>query len=243
MDDDLPPEDADGYLDDQLEDIELEEQDDPDLEAPEHQDGEQGREARQPTRGNARIQRLASERDTYAQEAAAARAEAEASRRQLAELLNGQNRQASAAQEQQRLAQMEPWERAEYIARQTQQQTQGIVARLERSIADQGDKAAFAAICATRPAVAKVSAEVEKLYTDQIRAGGTPPPREVIASYVIGQAVLNGAAKARTTQARAAAANVSRERAAPVTSGSDVRGSNSKSETVARRERLRDLSI
>lgn len=239
--DDLNGGDADEYLDD-TEVLDQEDQDEADLGAPEHQEAPEA-EARQPSRGNARIQRLASERDTYAQEAAAARAEAEASRRELQNLLSGQNRQASEAQEQQRLAQMEPWDRAEYIARQTQQQTQGVVARLERSIADQGDRASFAAICAAKPAVAKVSVEVEKLYSDQIKAGGIPPPREVIAAFVIGQAILDGAGKARSTQARAAAANVARERAAPVTSGSDVRGSNSKSESAARMERLRNQTI
>lgn len=228
--------DFDTDLDDQNEDTDADEG--------QPQRGGQGdEEAQQPSRGSARIQRLANERDTYAQEAATARAEAEASRRELQNLLNGQNRQASDAQEQQRLAQMEPWERAEHIARQTEQRTLGVVARLERSIADQGDKAAFAAMCASKPAVAKVSAEVEKLHSEQIRNGGTPPPRDVIAAFVIGQAVLNGAAKARTTQARTAATNVAREKAAPVNSSSDVRGGATKGETVARRERLQNFSI
>ena len=240
-DDDLPLDGGDDFdaLD---ENLDLDDQDNADLDGAQHQPGEQGEQgAQQPSRGSARIQRLATERDTYAQEAAAARAEAEASRRELQALLSGQQRQSSEAQEQQRLAQMEPWERAEYIARQTEQRTLGVVARLERSIADQGDKAAFASMCATRPAVAKVSAEVEKLHAEQIRNGGTPPPREVIAAYIIGQQVLNGASKARTSQARTAAANVSRERAAPTTTGSDVRGQGGKTSSV--RDRLRDVNI
>ena len=240
MDDDLPLDGGDDFdaIDDNLD---LEDQDNADLQGAEHQPGQQGEQEEQPrSRGSARIQRLASERDTYAQEAAAAREAANAAQRELEALRNGQ-RQSSEAQEQQRLAQMEPWERAEYIARQTEQRTLGVVARLERSIADQGDKAAFAAMCATKPAVAKVSAEVEKLHAEQIRNGGTPPPREVIAAFIIGQQVLNGAGKARASQARTAAANVSRERAAPTTTGSDVRGQGGKASSV--RERLRDVNI
>ena len=239
--DDLPLDGGDDFdaLDDNLD---LEDQDNADPEGAEHQPGEQGEQEEQPrNRGSARIQRLAGERDTYAREAAAAREAANAAQRELEALRNGQQRQSSEAQEQQRLAQMEPWERAEYIARQTEQRTLGVVARLERSIADQGDKAAFASMCATRPAVAKVSAEVEKLHAEQIRNGGTPPPREVIAAYIIGQQVLNGASKARTSQARTAAANVSRERAAPTTTGSDVRGQGGKTSSV--RDRLRDVNI
>jgi len=239
--DDLPLDGGDDFdaLDDNLD---LEDQDNAQPDDLDDQGGQQGEQGEpQRGRGNARIQRLATERDTYAQEAAAARAEAEASRRELQALLSGQQRQSSEAQEQQRLAQMEPWERAEYIARQTEQRTLGVVARLERSIADQGDKAAFASLCATKPAVAKVSAEVEKLHAEQIRNGGTPPPREVIAAYIIGQQVLNGASKARTSQARTAAANVSRERAAPTTPGSDVRGQGGKTSSV--RDRLRDVNI
>lgn len=241
--DDLPLDGGDDFdaIDDTLD---LDDQDNAnpdDLDDQGRPQGEQG--AQQPSRGSARIQRLATERDTYAQEAAAARAEAEASRRELQALLSGQQRQSSEAQEQQRLAQMEPWERAEYIARQTEQRTLGVVARLERSIADQGDRAAFASMCATKPAVAKVSAEVEKLHAEQIRNGGTPPPREVIAAYIIGQQVLAGAGKARATQARTAAGNVARERAAPTTTGSDVRGGGSKSASAALRERLRDATI
>jgi len=241
--DDLPLDGAEDF--DAFEDTpDLDDQDNADLQGAEHQRGEQEeQEAQQPSRGSARIQRLATERDTYAQEAAAARAEAEASRRELQALLSGQQRQSSEAQEQQRLAQLEPWERAEHIARQTEQRTLGVVARLERSIADQGDKAAFATMCAAKPAVAKISAEVETLHAQQIRDGGTPPPREVIAAYVIGQRMLEGASKARTTQARTAAANVTRERAAPVTSGSDVRGGGSKSASAQLRERLRDVNI
>jgi hypothetical protein len=241
MDDDLPLDDGDDFdaIDDNLD---LDDQDNADLDGAEHQPGAQGEQEEQPrNRGSARIQRLAGERDTYAREAAAARDAANAAQRELEALRNGQQRQSSEAQEQQRLAQMEPWERAEYIARQTEQRTLGVVARLERSIADQGDKAAFASMCATKPAVAKVSAEVEKLYAEQIRNGGTPPPREVIAAYIIGQQVLNGASKARTSQARTAAANVSRERAAPTTTGSDVRGQGGKTSSV--RDRLRDVNI
>jgi len=241
MEDDLPLDGGDDFdANDEL--LDLEDQDDADLQGAEHQPGQQEEQEEQPrSRGSARIQRLAGERDTYAREAAEAREAANAAQRELQALLSGQQRQSSEAQEQQRFAQLEPWERAEYIARQTEQRTLGVVARLERSIADQGDKAAFASMCATKPAVAKVSAEVEKLHAEQIRNGGTPPPREVIAAYVIGQSVLNGAGKARASQARTAAGNVARERAAPTTTGSDVRGQGGKTSSV--RDRLRDVNI
>ena len=241
--DDLPLDGGDDFdaIDDTLD---LDDQDNAnpdDLDDQGRPQGEQG--AQQPSRGSARIQRLATERDTYAQEAAAARAEAEASRRELQALLSGQQRQSSEAQEQQRLAQMEPWERAEYIARQTEQRTLGVVARLERSIADQSDKAVFATLAASVPAVAKVSAKVEELHAQLLANGGTPPPREMIADMLIGRQVRERASKARTTQARTAAANVARERAAPGATGSDVRGGGSKSASAQLRERLRDATI
>jgi hypothetical protein len=224
--------------------LDLEEQEGEDFEAAQAAaEAEQGEQEQPRNRGSARIQRLASERDTYAQEAAAARAEAEVSRRQLQELLSGQQRQNSETQEAQRLAQMEPWERAEHIARQVEQRTLGVVGRLERTIADQTDKATFASLCASVPAVAKVSAEVEKLHAGLIQSGGTPPPREMIADMLIGKQIREKATKARTTQARTAAANVSRERAAPVTTGSDVRGGGGKSASASLRERLRDANI
>ena len=242
MDDDLP---LDGDDFDALdENLDLDDQDDADLEGAEHQPGQQGEQEEQPrSRGSARIQRLAAERDTYAQEAAAAREAAAAAERQLQALLSGQQRQSSEAQEQQRLAQMEPWERAEYTARQTEQRTLGVVARLERSIADQSDKAVFATLAASVPAVAKVSAKVEELHAQLLANGGTPPPREMIADMLIGRQVRERASKARTTQARTAAANVARERAAPGATGSDVRGGGSKSASAQLRERLRDATI
>lgn len=233
-----------GNLDDAPEDNDAGEGDDtgergdrPHPSDPDHQGGSDGEPSptRQPSRAQARIEAL--DREVKAAKDAAAEAQ-----RQLREFASTTTRASTEAQERERLAQMLPEERAEYLARQSVNEVQRIGQQLQQQLADQTDRAEFAAKCVAHPALARVKDQVEATLVEYRKSGQTLP-REVVAAYLIGQSVLSRAPKAATTQRKTAAARVARETARPTTGGSDVRGSQTKDDRAARLERLSGASI
>ena len=193
------------------------------------------REVRQPSRAERRVQAALQ----TAEEAKRQTAELEARIRQLTE---GQSRATHEQQEQARVAQMDPYERAEYAAQRAERNTQEIVGQLRQEMADNSDKATFAAKCAGNATLAKISDEVEQTLSE-LRRNGSTAPRETVAAFLIGQKVLAKAPAARTSAGKRAAERVNRERARPAGGGSDVTGGRTRDEASARRERLNNASI
>ena len=196
-------------------------------------EGEQPRQVR--SRAAARIEALDRERREAAQRA-------EAAERRLQELLASQQSQSRAqteAQERQRLEQMLPDERAEYIARQTADRTTRELAALRQEMADPSDRATFQAAQARDPRLAKVAAEVESTLAG-LRAQGTTLPRTELAAYLLGKKILEKGAAAGTRQRSQAATRVARETARPVSGGGAAAPGRaaSKDERAARLARL-----
>lgn len=177
--------------------------------------------------------------------AAEAKARAEALERELAEIRRtsqSQSERDRQERERQALENMDPLERLDYQRRNDAARLENHIGRLEQTIADSNDRAAFAALCARDPRIAKVADEVEAALAGS-RANGVMVPRETVAAYIIGQKLMSGAPKARAKQAANGAANVRRAQARPGTGGSDVSSRAAKDEKAARNERLRDALI
>ncbi|MDE2426666.1 MAG: hypothetical protein KGO96_12240 [Elusimicrobia bacterium] len=140
--------------------------------------------------------------------------------------MTSQTRATSQAQEEQRLAQMLPEERAEYIARQTAQRQEQQFAELRREMQDSADRAAFAAACASDPRLSRVQSEVEAQLT-ALRSQGTTLPRTELAAYILGKKLLEKSATAGKRQRSEAAGRVARETARPVNGGGSTPTPNS----------------
>jgi hypothetical protein len=194
--------------------------------------------ARRPSRAQARIEAL----DRELREARERAAEAE---RLAREALNGQTRTNTAEQERaerERLAQMDPWDRQEYLRRKDVEESRRQLGSLQAQIADSTDRAEFAAACAANAALAKVKDKVEAELT-KLRANGQTVPRQTLAAYLIGQQVLEKAPKARERAAKKAAGNLDRERARPAGGASDAPRGRDKDERAARDKRLEDYTF
>jgi hypothetical protein len=226
----MDPEEGEDF--DDIQDFdETEDQDDDQSQADQDDGDDQGQQAddqdgdeeppRRPSRAQARIEELdrrSREFERIAQEAAQ---RAEAAERRLNEMLNGNSRAEAERRERERLANMDPEERAAYQARQSEERTTREIATLRHQIADSTDRSEFAAACATNPALAKVKDQVEAELR-KLRAAGTDVPRHTLAAYLIGQQVLEKAPKARARAEKRAAANLDRERARPTGGASDA---------------------
>lgn len=196
---------------------------------------EEGQQVRQPSRAQARIERLDREREEALRRAAAAE-------ERLARIEADRNRAGDAEREQERLAQMDPYERVEYFARRAESRTEQALNSLRSEMADSNDKATFAAACATKPALARIKDRVETTLA-QLRANGSTAPRETIAAYLLGQDLLTKAPAARDKAEKKAAANRERERARPANGASDVSGGRVRDEKAARMARLESVQI
>lgn len=241
------PGEAGDDLDENFEDFdELDQQDDQseDQQSDEGLDDQQDDQSEdqqieeQPARQSRSQQRI----ETLNREARESRERAEAAERRLNDILAGTTRQSAQDQaraEEQRLAQMEPWERAEYRATVAEQRTAQAVQSIRNEIAEANDRAEFTQARTANPALDRVSERVEA-ELQKLRANGMTAPRMTIAKYLIGEDLLNRAPKARAGAAKKAAANLSRERARPAGGASDV-SSNSRAPQDDRAARMKRL--
>lgn len=168
-------------------------------------------EAKPPSRGEARLQKLANEAKAAKEEAARARRETEELRRQQWQASQTVTEQ----QERERLALMTPEERAEYRIEKMQREL--AVSRQQDRIQTAAllDKTAYDAKATINPTYAKFKDEVEARFQDQL-AKGQPVEREVILKFLLGERALNGA----VNSGKAAKAAKSRVEAQKVSSGS-----------------------
>jgi len=193
------------------------------------------------SRGANRIATLAAER-------AAANARAEAAEARLREVETRQSQQTqreTEAQERERLAMMDPEERAEYRIQQFEQRMEQRQRTIEFQAQDTNDKTSFEGLCARNPALAPLKDEVEEALK-AMRANGTTAPRETVAYFLLGQKAAAKAPRAKAAGARAAAAGRERQQARPTNGRGDVPATGQRrggSEAEQRRRRLENLEI
>ena len=178
--------------------------------------------------------------------AAEAKAEAAALKREVEALRQTQNRTPAESPEQraQRLANMDPDQRTEYLLNEQGQKFQNQLNQIQFASQDSADKTAFEGMCARNAVAARYKDEVET-ELGRLRQLGFNSPRETVLKYVIGEKALAGASKAKAKQERAAATNRTRQSARPSSSSSDMPAGNRRGGTEAeqRRKRLENMSI
>lgn len=237
--DDLPDEDADLDGEADEEDDEAPDEGDEPL-AAEDDEGDEPPQRRQPSRSQARIERLASER-------AEERTKREALERELQQVrqhLANQNQGATAQQRAAHLERLDPDQRTEFLLAEQRGQTIGAIQALEFRMADTADKTAFDALCDRNPSAAKLKGEVETQLA-AMRANNTTAPRETILRYLIGDRALQRAPQAKGRAEKKAAENKARQTARPVQGRSDVARDTGRrgSEQQARAKRLEGVKI
>lgn len=191
------------------------------------------REAAQRETAVVRAQRLARE----------ARAEADKNARELASLREEMQRARQPVetpeQEAARLAIMDPEQRAEYRFNKAMENQNRQMAQMQARMADQSDKSAFLAACASDPLLKTVAADVETELAN-IRRQGQNVDREALANYLIGKRARSRAPKALAKQRQTGERNIARQQGRPGAGRSDREPENRRSDD-ARRRRLEDV--
>lgn len=185
-------------------------------------------EPERPTRGNRQVGELRRVSRERAEENARLT-------RQLAEVngrLDALSRQPAApvetaAQRAERMALMSPEERAMEMVNESLQRHERNQAQLTNQLLDQSDRSAFEARMAATPLLRKLSGEVERTRQTIMQRDGTIISRMDVATYLIGQKVLQQQGKGKP----AAQQRRRQQEARPTNSRSDV--------TAERRERRR----
>ena len=190
--------------------------------------------ARQPTRGENRVA-------AATRTAAEAKAKAESLERELAELRAQANRQnqapqETAAQRQERLNNMEPWERTEYLRQEDTRRLESQLAQMRWDSQEASDKAAYEALCAKHPVAEKLKGEVEQRLAE-IRKAGTTAPRETVLRWVIGDRALANKGKATGRAQKAASANRDRQQARPTNGRADAAPSDRRGGDSSKRDK------
>lgn len=239
------PEDNLDELEDELGDQdqdedEVEEQDE-DQEEDEVDAAGQQQQQRQPTRGENRVARATREAAEAKRERDQLRQDMERLRQQIN---NPPAPQETMAQRNERLANMEPWERSEYLRQESEARTAATLQRIEFNANESADKTAYDALCQRVPAAAKLRNEVEQRLAE-MRAGGTTAPREVVLKYLLGDRALANASKATGRAQRSADTRRQQQTARPPKGkGDSVSADNGRAKTVADFERqFGDTSI
>lgn len=180
-----------------------------------------------------RAQRLARE----------SRAEADALRREMADLRAEVQRARAPSetpeQESARLALMDPEQRAEYRFNKAMDNQNRQMAQMQARLADQADKSAFLAACASDPLLKTVAAEVETELAN-VRRQGQNVDREALANYLIGKRARSRAPAAVSKQRKAGERNIARQQGRPGAGRSDREPENRRGDE-ARRRRLEDV--
>lgn len=142
--------------------------------------------------------------------------------RELAELRASQNRpqepQETPAQREQRLANMDPYERLQYELNETRQQTQATLQSIRFEAQNNADKTSFEGLCQREPTASKLKAEVESRFANFLKSG-TYIPRETIYTHLLGERARANAGRATSKARKTAAGNLDRNQARPVSGG------------------------
>lgn len=218
-----PTGDEEQILDDEL--LEVEE--------PEEQEGEEEPPAAaQPTRGQTRIQRLAAERDAARAEAAELRGYRQAlEQRPVAPPVDYQAQQRQQLQAlQERWEQMSPAqaiiEALQYGAQQQQQQS----FLQQKLIEDRIDQQAYATEARTSAQHQRYRDRVEQIVATERRNGNFAITRQDVLYRLIGEDVVNRAARAAPVQRRTAATRTASQQTRPTGARGDGGGASRRPE-------------
>jgi hypothetical protein len=124
----------------------------------------------------------------------------------------------TAAQRAERLALMSPEERAMEMVNESLQRHERNQQQLTNNLLDQSDRSAFEAKAAATPLLRKLQSEVERTRATIMQRDGTIISRMDVATYLIGQKVLQQQGKGKP----AAQARRRQQQARPVNSRGDV---------------------
>lgn len=232
--------DIDDPIDESDEEPEDEAEDEPDEGEPEGEDPDDppASVARQPSRASRDVQEAK-------RVAAEAKTEADALRRELADFRARQNARPQESQEQinARLAQMEPWERTEYLRQQDAAAMNARLQQMEFDSRDSADRTAYEALAAREPIAAKLRDDVEAVLAD-LRKNGMTAPRLTILEREIGRRALANKGRATGKAKKTADVNRDRQVARPSSGRGDTVSTDARSGSVAaRNKRLENLQI
>jgi hypothetical protein len=139
-------------------------------------------------------------------------------------------------QRNERLSQMEPWERTEFLTNER-------LAAIEWNANERADKAAFAMTCMSDPVASKLKDEVERELAD-LRARGQNVDRDTMLTFILGRRARANSGRAAGRAQKTATANRDRQTARPGNARADVAPSNPRAGTAAaRNKRLENLNI
>lgn len=217
---------------------------DPDDEQDDDADeGDEDPPARQPTRAETRLQKLANEKKASDERAERAERERDEERR-LRTQGPVKSREQLAAERTAHLATLTEAGRLEFLINEERHNREQGQARIEFNTYDANDKAAFSALCARNPAAAKLEKEVEKRLQEH-RSQGNNATRESVLTYLLGEQAMARSGKAKSAGQRREAEGRERQTARPMNGRGDAAPSGQRrtSEAEARRKRLENMQI
>lgn len=200
--------------------------------------------AKPASRADTRIRSLAEQKKAVEAELQKAREEiaAERARREMVERLTQQRTQEPDPREEEaRLAEMHPDERAAYQLARSHKSLEHKIELMKFENADRADKMAFEAKAAANPVYAKYAKQVEERVMQLYRTGQVLP-REVVLTYLVGESVMANKGKSKE-QAATAKKNVETQRAAPVAAKGDQGGTQKPNDRQARIKRLENMPL
>ena len=211
------------------------EQDEGQADGEEAGDEEVVAEAKKPSRGESRFQKLANE-------AREAREHSSRIEREFNEFKAEQSRRAAVVEKKEPTDdEMALWSTQQIIDYKLQKATGQFTQNLQQLQWNQqeaNDKAAFERLQLSDPRAKKYAGEVETRLAS-IRKQGQNVDREALLKYVIGEKVFQGGGKAAAKQKKQGEEQIRRQRTNPPAGQSDVRGGRTEqSEAEARRKRL-----
>lgn len=224
--------DPDVDVEDFAEDDEPEDEEEPeDEDEPVEEDDEPAPAARQPTRGENRVAAATRAAKEAKEEAAAVKAELAALRAQSSRP-QGESQQQRA----ERLANMEPWERTEFLTNER-------LAAMEWQGAERLDKMSFDAVCRDDPIAQRMRSDIEARLAG-MRANGFNVDRDVLYTQMLGEMARKNKGRAEGKARKTAAANKDRQTARPGQSRGDTAPADRRNNNAAaRNKRLENMSI
>lgn len=205
-------------------------------------DGQEDEPEKPVSRSQARIQKLSSElkaeredRERLIAERATAQAQLEHFRQQQQAIRSDADKKA----EEDRLALLDPSERAAYTATQKANQLEYRLNLLQMQMQDNADKAAFHAKAAHDETYGKYADQVEEMYQEGLKRG-VSAPREELHSLILGRELKKDMAKKLSQKKESASKRIDTVTSKPASARGDVAGSKKgKSEE----DRLRGVLI
>jgi len=202
---------------------------------------------REPSRAEARIQKLANSRREAEEKAAKLELELKAIREAQENAQRTQHNFAQQQAEQERLRHQ--WENAspeDRVAMMLQKQQRDLAMQQQQyqaQIADTADRMQFEQLTTNDAVAAKLKSEVEARLA-KTRSAGFNASREDIYKHLLGERVMAARAKAANTQQKAGAKNIKKQTTKARSATSDRQGGRSSvNEQEARRRRLENLTF